>query len=113
MNRVSGFFESRPSPQRRPDDWKPLIGFSTLCLLQGTCYLVRGSWSLASAQAVAGSHSDALPERLIEMLVAVVAALLLIAAWRRQAATEIAVVAMGSALVLTAFDALDVILRTF
>jgi hypothetical protein len=110
MNRLAGLFHKTTPPRRAHEEGKPLLNFPVLCLVQGAYYLALALgplWGSASLEAGGGIHAG----QLLRLVTAVAAAFLLIAAYRRQAATEIAIVAMGSALSLAALDVLHVLLR--
>jgi hypothetical protein len=84
-----------------------VLSFTNLCLVQGIYYLLTGLWpllNLSSFEAVAGPKTDGWLVRAVGLLVAVDAAVLLLAAWRRRETAEIAMLAIGSAVALTAID---------
>src|SRR5712671_3487850 len=96
---------------------------TALLWLQGPYYLLTGVWPLVSIrtfQLVTGPKTDHLPTgreadhwlvMTVGLLVTAIAITLLVAAWRCQMAPEIAVVAIGSALALTAIDVIYVARR--
>jgi hypothetical protein len=115
MNRLATFFEKPARSRRAADDWKPLLSFTNLCLVQGLYYLLMGLWPLLNLdgfEAVTGPKTDRWLVRTVGLLVAVEAAVLLLAAWRRQATPEVALLAIGSALALTAVDVFCTLSRT-
>jgi hypothetical protein len=91
-----------------------------LLWLQGPYYLLTGIWPLVSIrtfQLVTGPKTDHLPTGreadhwlvvTVGLLVTAIAVTLLMAAWRRAASLEIAVLAIGSAMGLTAIDVIYV-----
>jgi hypothetical protein len=88
--------------------------FVTLLLIQGLYYLVTGVWSLVdidSFQMVTGPKTDLWLVRTVGVLITVIAVVLLFAAWRRQTTVEVALLAVGSALALTAIDVIYVALQ--
>jgi hypothetical protein len=91
-----------------------------LLWVQGPYYFLTGVWPLVSIrtfQLVTGPKTDNQPTGLeadhwlvmtVGLLVTAISITLLIAAWRRSAQLEIAVLAIGSALGLTAIDVIYV-----
>jgi hypothetical protein len=88
--------------------------------VQGAYFFVLGLWPIfhiESFQAVTGEKSDHLFTahgdhwlvNTVGALVAVIGLVLLIAAWRRQFAAEVVLLAVGSALALAAIDAIYVL----
>jgi hypothetical protein len=78
-----------------------------LSILQGFYYLVTGVWPLVdigSFQAVTGPKNDLWLVHTVGVLVAVIGAVLLLAGFRRRVTTELAVLAVGSAVGLTGID---------
>jgi len=78
---------------------------------QGLYYLVTGVWPLVSIetfQLVTGPKTDHWLVMTVGILIVAVALTLLVAAWRRQNPPEVAVLAIASALGLTAIDVLYV-----
>lgn len=90
--------------------------FILLCVIQGFYYLLTGIWSLVdieSFQWVTGPKTDHLVTGLeadhwlvktVGVLVAVIGSVLLLAAWRQQRPSEVVLLAVGSAIGLTAID---------
>ncbi|MFL5242430.1 MAG: hypothetical protein ACJ8FY_10015 [Gemmataceae bacterium] len=107
---------SNPAPQIR-HSW--LI----TCLLgvQGVYYLLTGLWPLVSIETfqwVTGPKTDNLPTgresdhwlvMTVGVLVTAIGLTLLVGAWRRGRASELAILALASALGLTAIDVIYVI----
>lgn len=115
MTRLTLSSEKRNSSQRGADDWKPLVSFTGLCLVQGLYYLLTGLWpllSLAAFEAVTGPKTDHWLVRTVGLLITVEAIVLLLAAWRQRATPEVAILALGSALALTAVDVIYVLTGT-
>jgi hypothetical protein len=86
-----------------------------VALAQGTFYLATGLWPLIdidSFQAVTGPKTDLWLVRTVGVLVAVIGAVLMTAARRRLPGAEITLLAIGSALGLTAIDIIYVLSRT-
>jgi hypothetical protein len=93
---------------------------TVLLWVQGPYYLLTGVWPLVSIrtfQLVTGPKTDHQPTGLeadhwlvmtVGVLVTAIAVALLTAAWRRSTQLEIAVLAIGSALGLTAIDVIYV-----
>ncbi|HMC12490.1 MAG TPA: hypothetical protein VKH44_14415, partial [Pirellulaceae bacterium] len=91
-----------------------------LLWLQGPYYLLTGVWPLVSIrtfQLVTGPKTDHLPTgresdhwlvMTVGLLVTAISLTLIMAAWRRAASLEITVLAMGSAIGLTAIDVIYV-----
>jgi hypothetical protein len=87
------------------------INFTTLCLAQGLYYLLTGIWpllSLATFEAVTGRKYDDWLVKTVGSLVLIEGVVFLIAAWRRSTAPEVAVLAIGSAFMLTLVDVIYV-----
>jgi hypothetical protein len=86
-----------------------------IALVQGVFYLVTGIWPLIdidSFQAVTGPKIDLWLVRTVGVLVAVVGAVLVLAARRRNLGAEISLLAVGCALGLAAIDVIYVLSRT-
>jgi len=91
-------------------------GWIVLAWLQGLYYLATGVWPLVSVDTfqkvtgpktdhmVTGREADHWLVMTVGVLVAAIGLTLLVAAWRRRLATEIAVLAVASALGLLAID---------
>jgi len=80
-------------------------------LIQGFYFLVTGLWPLIDLntfQSVTGPKTDLWLVQTVGALVLVIGAVLLVAGWRRQKAVEILLLAVGSALALTAVDVIFV-----
>jgi hypothetical protein len=78
-----------------------------LAVIQGAFYLATGIWPLVdivSFQLVTGPKTDLWLVKTVGVLVAVVGAVLFVAGRRRRVTGEIALLAIGSALGLTAID---------
>src|SRR2546423_10711470 len=87
-----------------------------LVWLQGPYYLLTGVWpvvSIRTFQLVTGPKTDHLPTgreadhwlvMTVGLLVTAIAITLVVAAWRRAASLEVTVLAIGSAMALTAID---------
>jgi len=115
MNRLSSFFEKTDPSRREADDWKKWLSFTTLCRVQGGYYLLRGLGplvSLASFESVTGPRADFWLVSTLGLLVTLVGTTLLMAAWRQRAATELALLAAGSTVALTAIDVLHILGQT-
>src|SRR5688572_32221969 len=94
--------------------------FAVLCSVQGLYCLVTGVWPLVSIDTfqmvtgpktdhlVTGRESDHWLVMTVGALVTAVGLALLVAAWRRSRSAEIAVLAIGCAVGLTAIDAIYV-----
>ena len=81
--------------------------FTWLCLIQGIYYLVTGIWPLIdlnSFEMVTGPKHDHWLVQTVGVLIAVVAVVLLVAAWRRRVSATAAVLAIGSAVALAGVD---------
>jgi hypothetical protein len=90
--------------------------FTGLCWFQGAYYFVTGVWPLLSIRSfkwVTGEKTDNMPTGLdadhwlvmtVGVLITAIAVTLLVAAWRRTQALELAVVAIGAAIGLTTID---------
>ncbi|MGA6925240.1 MAG: hypothetical protein WBY88_06135 [Desulfosarcina sp.] len=79
----------------------------TVCWAQGAYYVVTGMWPLLhidSFQAVTGPKDDLWLVNTVGWLLILVGAVLLLAAFRRTVGLEMAVLGIGSALVLAAVD---------
>src|SRR5436309_11999840 len=90
------------------------LTFTSLCLAQGLYYLLAGIWpllSLATFEAVTGRKYDDWLVKTVGSLVLIEGAVFLIAAWRRSTAPEVAVLAIGSAVMLTLVDVIYVAQR--
>jgi hypothetical protein len=88
-------------------NWRFAITFAALCTVQGAYYLLTGIWPLLSLdtfEAVTGPKVDDWLVRTVGCLVAVQGGVLLLAAWRKQWNLEVAVLAIGSAAMLTLID---------
>lgn len=97
-----------------PAAYGPL--FTALCWAQGGYYFVTGVWPLVSVRTfkmVTGEKTDNLPTgsnadhwllMTVSVLITAIAITLLLAAYRRTRATELAVLAIASAAGLTAID---------
>jgi hypothetical protein len=86
-----------------------------IALAQGAFYLATGLWPLIdidSFQAVTGPKMDLWLVRTVGVLVAVIGAVLVFAARRRTIGAEIMLLAVGSALGLTAIDIIYVLSGT-
>jgi len=93
---------------------------TTLLWVQGLYYLLTGIWpliSIRSFQFVTGLKTDNLPTgreldhwlvMTVGLLVTAIALTLLVGAWRRSVQPELAVLAIASALSLTAIDVIYV-----
>ena len=85
-----------------------------LALIQGVFYLAAGVWPLLdsdSFQLVTGPKTDLWLVRTVGVLVAIIGAVLLQAARRRRITPETVLLAVGSALGLTAIDVIYVTSR--
>jgi hypothetical protein len=81
--------------------------FGVACTVQGLYYLITGVWPLVSIetfQAVTGPKTDHWLVHTVGILVAANALVLLFAAWRGRPSPEVVLLAVGSALGLTAID---------
>ncbi|HEV8714847.1 MAG TPA: hypothetical protein VGX03_18710 [Candidatus Binatia bacterium] len=81
--------------------------FMPVALVQACYYLVTGVWPLVSIspfQFVTGPKTDLWLVKTVGVLVAVIGAVLLVAAYRRRTTLEIRLLALGSAVGLTAID---------
>ena len=90
--------------------------FVVLCAVQGVYYLVTGVWPLVSIDTfqmvtgpktdhlVTGRESDHWLVNTVAVLVTSNALVLLLAAWRNRPSPEVVLLAVGSALGLTAID---------
>jgi hypothetical protein len=90
--------------------------FTVLCWLQGVYYLITGVWPLVSISTfiqVTGEKTDHLPTgrqadhwlvMTVGVLITAVAITLLVAAYRKTQVVELAVLAIGAAVGLTAID---------
>lgn len=101
---------------------RPFTLFTLLLWGQGLYYLITGLWPLLSIETfllVTGPKTDHLQSpnptpadhwlvMTVAVLIVAVALTLLVAAWRRRNPLEAAVLAIGSALALTAIDAVYV-----
>jgi hypothetical protein len=79
-----------------------------ILLVQGGYYALTGIWSLVdidSFQKVTGPKRDLWLVKTVGAVVLVIGAVLLVAGWRGNASLEVLVLAIGSALALTAIDA--------
>jgi hypothetical protein len=106
---VARFF--RMSPSLAPNRL-----FTGLCWFQGAYYFATGVWPLVSMRTfkmVTGEKTDNLPTGLeadhwlvmtVSVLITAIAVTLLVAAWRRTQAVELAVLAIGAAIGLTSID---------
>ena len=77
------------------------------CLAQGVYFFVTGAWPLVSIstfQAVTGPKTDLWLVKTVGLLILVIAAVLLTAAYLDRTTPETRVAAVGSALVLAAVD---------
>src|SRR4051812_460046 len=86
-----------------------------IALIQGVFYLATGLWPLIdvdSFQAVTGPKIDIWLVRTVGVLVTVVGMVLLTAARRRSVGTEVALLAVGSALGLSGIDIIYVLSGT-
>jgi hypothetical protein len=78
-----------------------------LLAVQGTYFLITGIWPLVhlpSFEAVTGPKTDDWLVMTVAVLIVAVAITLLTAAWRRRCPAEVAVLAVASAVGLTAID---------
>jgi hypothetical protein len=90
--------------------------FTTLCWFQGIYYFATGVWPIVNVRSfklVTGEKTDNMPTGLdadhwllmtVSLLITTIAVTLLVAAWRRTQAIEIAVMAVSGALGLTIID---------
>jgi hypothetical protein len=81
--------------------------FAHIALVQAVYYLVTGVWPLVSMytfQLVTGPKTDLWLVKTVGVLVTVIGAVLLVAAFRRQTILEIRLLAIGSAAGLTGID---------
>ena len=77
-------------------------------LVQGAYYALTGIWSLVdidSFQKVTGPKRDLWLVKTVGAVVLVIGAVLLMAGWRGNVSLEVLILAIGSALALTAIDA--------
>jgi hypothetical protein len=89
-----------------------VVGQRTVMLGQGLYYLVTGLWPLVSMStflAVTGQKTDLWLVQTVGALIAVMGAVLLLAARRPHAPTEVVALAVGAALALTAVDVIFVV----
>jgi hypothetical protein len=105
-----------PAPAAGRDEGRRLDGFTTLLWLQGAFYLVTGVWPLVSIETfqmvtgpktdhlVTGRESDHWLVMTAGVLITAVGLTLVVAAWRRTRAVELAVLAVGCAAGLTGID---------
>jgi hypothetical protein len=85
-----------------------------VAFLQGIYYVLTGIWPLFSIdtfQMVTGSKTDLWLVQTVGVLIAVIGAVLLTTAWRRCAAVEVILLALGSAAALGAVDVVFVVRR--
>lgn len=88
--------------------------WNVLLWLQGIYFLVTGVWPLISLRTfymVTGPKTDHWLVETVGVLVAVIGAVLLVAAWRKRHVVELALLAVGSAAGLTAIDVIYVVQR--
>lgn len=88
--------------------------FGALCLVQGLYFLLTGVWPLVSMRTflmVTGPKADLWLVRTVGVLVGVIGASLLAAGFRNQPVPEVGLLAVGSALGLTAVDVVYVAKR--
>ena len=89
--------------------------YAPVLLVQGFYYLVTGVWPLVSIETfmmVTGPKTDLWLVRTVGVLIAFVAGSLLVSACRRVTTSETVVLAVGTALALTAIDVIYVSLGT-
>ncbi len=92
---------------RTPWGWKLPVTFTSLFAVQGVYYLLTGLWPLLSLdtfEKITGPKTDDWLVKTVGVLVLVEGVAFLIAAWRRQTAVELAILALGSALGLAFID---------
>src|SRR4051812_14944878 len=88
--------------------------FTALSWTQGLYYLVTGVWPLVSIdtfQMVTGPKTDLWLVRTVGALITVIGLVLLAAAWRGRQVPEVGLLAVGSAVALTAVDVVYVSLN--
>ncbi len=107
-------------PHVPPDQALPFTPAAYVLLLQGAYYFLTGVWPLLSIdtfQMVTGSKTDLWLVDTVGVLILVISLALLAGAWRRRATAEVVVLAVCSAVALTAVDvvfvARDVIARIY
>jgi hypothetical protein len=111
MSQSSTFPHAGPSGAAERTGVRRRDWFALLLLGQGVYYLVTGVWpllSIATFQMVTGDKTDLWLVKTVAVLIVVVAVTLLFAAWRGRKPPEAAVLAVGSALGLTAIDVIYV-----
>jgi hypothetical protein len=97
-----------PAPEARPRAGRALVAVAAV---QGVYFLVTGVWPLVHIEsflAVTGPKTDLWLVYTVGALVAVVGAVLLAAARSGRVTPEVALLAVGSALALTAIDVIFV-----
>jgi hypothetical protein len=113
-----------PQPRRLPAADRgaapPFDGFTALLWLQGLYYFATGVWPLVSVETfqlvtgpktdhlVTGREGDHWLVMTVGVLITAVGLTLLVAAWRRTRAAELAILAVGCAAGLTAIDVIYV-----
>ncbi len=81
-------------------------------LIQGVYYVLTGVWPLVSIdtfQMVTGPKTDLWLVQTVGALIAVIAAVLLAAVWRRRATAEVILLALASAMALIGVDVVFVV----
>ncbi|HWG45418.1 MAG TPA: hypothetical protein VN688_21830 [Gemmataceae bacterium] len=90
---------------------RPISPTAYVLMVQGIYYLATGIWPLVSIdtfQMVTGPKTDLWLVDTVGVLIAVIAVVLLVAAWRRQTIGEVILLAVGSALALIGIDVIFV-----
>jgi fatty acid desaturase len=98
------------APDESPRNWRQKLAIG-LCWVQGVYFFITGIWPLVdieSFQWVTGPKTDLWLVRTVGVLIAVIAAAILLAAWRKNVSPEIKLLAIGSAAGLTAIDVIYV-----
>jgi hypothetical protein len=107
MNPMATLPANEEQTVRTPWGWRIPVTFTSLFTAQGIYYLITGLWPLLSLdtfERVTGPKTDYWLVKTVGLLVLVEGIVFLVAAWRRTAAVELAMLALGSAAVLALVD---------